>query len=352
MSQDTNHLEPIWDFFLAYAREDQAHAAALFLLLRDRAKVFFAPECIAPGAEWDAELRKALLWSRNTLVLVSPSSNSAYYQREEIATALRRSYDPGAHRVIPLFFGGTSPADEALPYGLRLKNGIVVAESDALPAAAERILSLLDAPPAESKRESVINGSGEDGSPSTRLETPRRQAEAEILLVSDLPRHLAKLDLDPAATLIRAALAGVRIRGTLSIDQWTHVCKELHQRGMAGVPWVLRLVDEVQNTVFSKSLSGWAAAYVAALLRTHPRWTAGGGGLGLNVVEFCRREKERWGDMEEEAKRWTEEDVSRIAGALRTAWGTAERQVARGADGSTSRLLKNGRRGIDSRSRL
>src|SRR6201999_4676286 len=63
--------------------------------------------------------------SMMTIVLVSRNSGKAYFQREEIQTAinLSRQY-PGHHKVIPVYLDGMPDDATDFMYGLRLIQGI------------------------------------------------------------------------------------------------------------------------------------------------------------------------------------------------------------------------------------
>src|SRR3712207_5191867 len=92
-----------WDFFVAYAAADERRAVELYDLLSPRARVFLDSRSLKPGDDWDTALPRAQRRSRVTVVLVSPRSDTAYYQREEIATAIAMARaDEGQHRVVPV----------------------------------------------------------------------------------------------------------------------------------------------------------------------------------------------------------------------------------------------------------
>lgn len=137
---ESNHK---WDFFLAHAGRDAAVAEALYDLLAPRARVFLDSRNLLEGDNWDEELAAAQRHSLVTVVLVSPSSDQAYYQREEIAAAIdlaRQNKD--AHRVVPLYWQSQGDARANIPYGLRLKHGLFAADAAALPQVADRLINL------------------------------------------------------------------------------------------------------------------------------------------------------------------------------------------------------------------
>jgi hypothetical protein len=135
--------EDRWDFFIAYAGPDREAAAALHDLLSPPFRVFLDRRSLLPGDDWASRLAAAQAGAAVTLVLISPRTDAAYYQREEIARALdlaRREDD--AHRVVPILLDGPGRAVE-LPYGLRLRHGISVTEAGGLPGVSDRLKNAL-----------------------------------------------------------------------------------------------------------------------------------------------------------------------------------------------------------------
>lgn len=133
-----------WDFFLAHAGHDVAVAESLFDLLSPHARVFLDSRCLLEGDNWDEELALAQRASLVTVVLVTLSTEQAYYQREEIAAAVdlaRKNKD--GHRVVPIYWKNPADQHTDIPYGLRLKHGIFAAGPDDLPHTAERLIALL-----------------------------------------------------------------------------------------------------------------------------------------------------------------------------------------------------------------
>ena len=64
-------------------------------------RVFVASLCLRGGDDWAVVLPKALASSRATVVLVSSSTEDAYYERAEILEAIAASRR-GLHRVVPV----------------------------------------------------------------------------------------------------------------------------------------------------------------------------------------------------------------------------------------------------------
>lgn len=107
-----------WHFFLAHAGPDGPRAAELRRHLLERAdvRVFLDSEHMVGGAPWHI-LKPILLASRVIVVLVSPHSDAAFYQREEVALAIELlRMDPQAYRVVPIYLEGATPLLHA-PYG-------------------------------------------------------------------------------------------------------------------------------------------------------------------------------------------------------------------------------------------
>lgn len=135
--------EDRWDFFIAYASPDREAAEALHDLLSPLFRVFLDRRSLLPGDDWARRLSAAQDGAAVTLVLISPRTDAAHYQREEIARALdlaRREDDP--HRVVPVLLDSPCGAVD-LPYGLRLKHGISVTEAGGLPGVADLLKTAL-----------------------------------------------------------------------------------------------------------------------------------------------------------------------------------------------------------------
>lgn len=142
-----------WDLFLAYAGPDQARAKELRELLGGEAAVFFAAESVQLGDDWDRTIASAQRASRVTVVLVSESTDEAYYQREEVAAAVAMARDAGSkHRVVPLYLDGWPSERCGVPYGLRLKHGLVVDDTLSLEEAARRLRALVRRPAVHAPR--------------------------------------------------------------------------------------------------------------------------------------------------------------------------------------------------------
>jgi hypothetical protein len=132
-----------WDLFLAHAGADKEAAETLYDLLAERAKVFLDSRCLTYGDDWDEVLSIAQSSSLITVVLISSNTDRAYYQREEIASAIQMAReDKSKHRVVPVYLDEMN-SETYVPYGLRLKHGISTPNVGGLEGVAEELSKLL-----------------------------------------------------------------------------------------------------------------------------------------------------------------------------------------------------------------
>jgi hypothetical protein len=135
---DVRHSK--FDFFIAHAGPDAKAATALYRLLSKTHRVFLDAKSLMPGDPWDEVLPKAQQQSRITVVLISPHTDFAYYQREEIAQAIALSRsEAGRHHVIPIFLG-SPPAPPNTPYGLRRLNFLFIEKDNAFHKATQQLV--------------------------------------------------------------------------------------------------------------------------------------------------------------------------------------------------------------------
>jgi hypothetical protein len=131
-----------YDFFLAHAGPDAAQAERLYDLLNGKGTVFLDSKSVDLGVPWDHTIAEAQRSSRVTVVLVSANTDEAFYQQEEIATAIDMARkDSTKHRVVPVYLD-TAPSDR-VPYGLRRFQGLKVSADITLQQIADRLLALL-----------------------------------------------------------------------------------------------------------------------------------------------------------------------------------------------------------------
>jgi hypothetical protein len=82
--------------------------------------------------------------SRITLVLVSANTNASYYLREEIATALAMARDDEKrHRIVPIYLNAACETNRDVPYGLRARQGLTIANQDDLAPTARQLFLML-----------------------------------------------------------------------------------------------------------------------------------------------------------------------------------------------------------------
>jgi predicted ATPase len=180
--------ETRYDFFLAHAGPDEAVAGELYDLLSPHARPYLASRCMELGADWGRELSEVQRRSRVTVVLISPNTPRAFYQRAEIARAIDLAReDPASHGVIPIFLEGFSgdPRQE-VPFGIDLKHGIRLSESTDLASAAEQLLRWL-------RGKAVPGAAGAD--PSRDGAAPRAQGALPVSpVLHGRERELAEID--------------------------------------------------------------------------------------------------------------------------------------------------------------
>lgn len=134
-----------YDLFVAHASADKAVANQLYDALSALGvRAFLDARSIEPGERWDRVIPRAQRDSRATVVLVTRACDDAFYVGEEIATAIARHREaPDAHTVIPAHLEGI-PADAfALPYGLRVINGLDVPALGGVVGLAARLCELV-----------------------------------------------------------------------------------------------------------------------------------------------------------------------------------------------------------------
>lgn len=176
-----------WDVFIAYATGDSCLARSFFESLSGELRVFFAEESIDYGEDWDVKLAQAQDGAYLTLVLVSASTEKAFYQREELhrAIALAREF-PTRHRVVPIFIDGKPHGRGPVPYGLRLKHGVDLCTTTVDKVAASLVqLVRRKAPAPDSKSEPAAAESRRE------LQTP--QAQERFVRSEILHERLARL---------------------------------------------------------------------------------------------------------------------------------------------------------------
>lgn len=134
-----------YDLFLAHASADKAVANQLYdALTALGVRAFLDARSIDPGERWDRVIPKAQRDARATVVLVTRGCDEAFYLGDEIATAVARHREaPDAHTVLPALMEGMPTDAFALPYGMRVINGLDVPALGGVVGLAARLHELV-----------------------------------------------------------------------------------------------------------------------------------------------------------------------------------------------------------------
>ena len=98
-----------YDAFIAYANADVRYAKQLYALLVALGnKVFFDKESLIGGDFWSERIKEAQQDSLLSLILISDRVDSAYYQTDEIFTAIEIARNDRRRRVIPVYLGSST----------------------------------------------------------------------------------------------------------------------------------------------------------------------------------------------------------------------------------------------------
>jgi TIR domain len=127
-----------FDFFIAHSGSDKSVAEALYELLSRRSTVFLDSRSLRPGDDWHTALGDAQSRSRVTVVLVSAYTGQAFYEGEEVVTAIRLARR-GGHRVVPVLLD----QNVEVPYGLHRFHSLTVQPGFSLSDVASDLLDLL-----------------------------------------------------------------------------------------------------------------------------------------------------------------------------------------------------------------
>jgi len=98
-----------YDAFIAYANADARYAKQLYDLLVALGKtVFFAEKTLIGGDFWSDTIKEAQQDSLLSLILISDRVDSAYFQTDEIFTAIEIARNDRRRRVIPVYLGSSA----------------------------------------------------------------------------------------------------------------------------------------------------------------------------------------------------------------------------------------------------
>jgi hypothetical protein len=99
-----------YDIFIAYADDDRVQGEQLFDALAEilpRERVYMASRCLKPGQRWDTEVARAQRASRMTAILLSSHTAAAFYECNEIVSAIALSRR-GRQAVVPVNLEATT----------------------------------------------------------------------------------------------------------------------------------------------------------------------------------------------------------------------------------------------------
>jgi TIR domain len=255
-----------WDFFLAHAGPDQESAEALYESLAKDSQVFLDSRCLHLGDDWDTELAAAQRASLITVVLVSPNTPQAYYQREEVAAAITFArQDPETHRVVPIYLMNTEGSAGEIPYGLRLKQGISVKSNTELDTAAVKLLGLLRFVHGRSEAAPAL-GLSEDEEAlvlrlfrfSGRCMIGAAHGEYECLWV---PGDVMDMQWGWERTLQEAQESGKAVGDRVERMRWIFVTRDLAARNLLAE---LPKQEGQRSTLYELTQEGWRAGYAIA----------------------------------------------------------------------------------------
>jgi sulfatase modifying factor 1 len=199
--------DPAWHLFIAYSHHDHPMALALYDHLHAAYRVFLDAKCLLLGDAWDEKLPAAQKRSLVTVVLISRHTDSSWFQREEIASAIQLARDrESQHRVIPVYLDGDI-VPEDVPYGLRRLHGVTAGPTPDMKDVATALaqtLCTLGLPPSTSDQD---NG---PELPLERADASRQDARPQT--ISD-PNKLPYQGSAPTPTPPFEGRAGA---------EWTH----------------------------------------------------------------------------------------------------------------------------------
>lgn len=135
-------LKTKWHFFIVYAKQDHEAALRLYEQLTKSSDVFLDIKSLQLGDDWDMVLPTEQRASLITVVLISSKTSKAYYQREEIAAAIELARKGEGHRVVPVYLDADAINLATVPYGLKLKHGITLANDITADHVAQALYEL------------------------------------------------------------------------------------------------------------------------------------------------------------------------------------------------------------------
>jgi tetratricopeptide (TPR) repeat protein len=129
-----------FDIFLSYASSDRSLAERLYRALSKKGVTVFYDKMLTAGVRWDYELARAQRDAYLTVLIISASTPSVYYSREEVAAAtMSVRHDRSIPRLVPLYVGHSESYKRQVPSSLRDVLGLTIKGEEELPAVAERL---------------------------------------------------------------------------------------------------------------------------------------------------------------------------------------------------------------------
>jgi tetratricopeptide (TPR) repeat protein len=177
-----------FDIFLSYTSSDKGLADRLYRILSERELSVFYDRMLSPGAHWDYELARAQQDAYLTVLIISASTPSVFYSREEVAAAtLSVRHDRSVPRVVPLYVGRNEHYKRQIPSNLRDVLGLTIEGESELPFIAKQL-------------ELAVTRVKE------RLSSNERSEFGESLFVSNIPDQ-SSIDFDRPQQLERLSKA-------------------------------------------------------------------------------------------------------------------------------------------------
>jgi hypothetical protein len=127
-----------WDFFIAYSARDGNYAERLFGDLSKYGRVFLDRFCLQPGDIWIQRLRSEQDRARCTVLLITESTDKAWFTNSEYVHAIELART-GHHRIVPILVGQASK----LPYGLEQVHALTHDGRSDFTSVARRIADAL-----------------------------------------------------------------------------------------------------------------------------------------------------------------------------------------------------------------
>jgi len=137
--------EGSWDFFIAYAHEDEDVAEQLYELLAPKARVFLDSRTLKLADEWTGRIKDAHRASRISVILVSVHSGRATFQQDEVLRAIELYEDKSRpHGVTAVYLDTEATKDENVPSGLKPMQSVVLGDDVGLEEVALKLLDALE----------------------------------------------------------------------------------------------------------------------------------------------------------------------------------------------------------------